>query len=623
MTDVLRHRGPDGRGTYLKSFEGGLGVALGHRRLSIIDLGGGAQPQTNEDESVWITFNGEIYNYRELRADLQCRGHQFRTHSDTETIVHLYEEYGTDCLKHLRGMFAFAIWDERHRRLFLARDRLGQKPLVYCQQNGKLFFGSEIKAILQAPGVRREIDPIALDNYLTYGYVPHPQTMLAGIRKLQPAHFAVFEKGDLRVHRYWSVDWSFESIAPTDELRERIREELSTAVKLRMRSDVPLGAFLSGGIDSTAIVGLMREHKDDVKTYTIGFPVDGYDESKYARIAASHLGTQHHDLQVKADSLEVLPKLIWHFDEPFADSSAIPTYFVSQATRQHVTVALTGDGGDELFAGYPRYRTIEQLGRFDRLPLWLRRLATNRMWQLMPGRSEGSLSRRLKYRLGIMREPPQRRYAHWVRQFSTEQKRSLLAPDVVRSLERNDAVGFVADAMSDTQGRSPGTQARLTDLATYLPCDLLAKVDVTSMACGLECRSPFLDHHVVELAASIPFDALCTGPGEKPFLTSSLSDVIPRPLRARGKMGFCIPLGDWFRDDYREMVNSALVESSAIVDTFLNRKAVQELLVEHSSGNWNHGDRIWSLIILEHWYQDFVQRTPDVVPPDEELVAPC
>ncbi|MBI3466160.1 MAG: asparagine synthase (glutamine-hydrolyzing), partial [Planctomycetes bacterium] len=531
MTDVLRHRGPDGRGVYRKDHSDGSGVALGHRRLSIIDLAGGGQPLSNEDDTVWITFNGEIYNYRELRPDLEQKGHRFRTDSDTEVIVHLYEQYGVDCLERLNGMFAFAIWDERRRRLFLARDRAGEKPLLYYAPPGRLLFASEIKSLLQAPGTPREMDPMALDAYLTFGYVPHPRTMFTGIAKLPPAHYAMFENGRLEIRRYWSVDYGRESHACPEDLREQLRAALSESVRLRMRSDVPLGAFLSGGIDSTSIVGLMREHSDRVKTCTIGFPVDGYDESGYARIAAEHLGTEHHELQVQPDSLGMLPQLVWHFDEPFADSSAIPTYFVSQATRRHVTVALTGDGGDELFAGYPRYRTVESLGAFDRLPDWLRGLTANRLWNHLPGTKERSFGRRLRYRMETLHEPPDRRYSHWVSIFPPRSKVGLYTPELLDSIGGSDAAAFVADAMGRASGRSPGTRARLADLVTYLPCDLLPKVDITSMACALECRAPFLDHRVIELAASLPFNLLCNGFGEKPFLTGTLPDLIPPPLR--------------------------------------------------------------------------------------------
>jgi asparagine synthase (glutamine-hydrolysing) len=401
------------------------------------------------------------------------------------------------------------------------------------------------------------------------------------------------------------------------EDEEQLRSRLLDSVRLRLVSDVPLGAFLSGGIDSTSIVGLMREHSSQVRTFTIGFPIEGYDESAYARIAAEHLGTEHHELQVRPDSLGILPQLVWHFDEPFADSSAIPTYFVSQATRRHVTVALTGDGGDELFAGYPRYRTIERLGAFDRLPAWMRRLTANRLWDYLPGSNERSLGRRLRYRMSTLHEPPQRRYAHWVSILSPAAKAALYSADVRDSLAGKDASAFVATAMQTAASRSPGTQARLADLATYLPGDLLPKVDVTSMASALECRAPFLDHHVVELAASLPFNTLCDGPGQKPLLTSTFPDLIPAPLRARGKMGFRIPLDHWFRHQLRDLITSALGRSSRLVSSYFCPTAVQALLDEHVSGHRNHGDRLWSLLFLENWHSMFIANAPATTPPGQ------
>lgn len=620
MTDVLAHRGPDGRGIHRDVTEEG-GVALGHRRLSIIDLAGGKQPLCNEEATAWLTFNGEIYNYRELRTELKAQGHRFRTDSDSEVIVHLYEQYGTGCVQRLRGMFAFAIWDQRRRRLFLARDRLGQKPLVYRCEQGRLLFASEIKALLQVPDVPREIDHVALDQYLTYGYVPHPRTIFEGICKLPPAHYGVFDQSGFTTQRYWAVDVQSESEETPSKLREQLREELSTAVRLRMRSDVPLGAFLSGGIDSTAIVGLMRESSSHVNTYTASFNNSKYDESRYAHIAADHLGTDHHQLCVEPDGLGILPKLIWQFDEPFADSSAIPTYFVSQATRQHVTVALTGDGGDELFAGYPRYRTVEQLSRFDRLPAGLRRLAATRLWRYLPAGAQGSVLRRLRHRMEILREPPEERYRHWVSIFSPTQRAALHHPEQLRELRGSDGAEFVAGLMRAATGRSAGTRARLTDLGTYLPGDLLAKVDVTSMACGLECRSPFLDHHVVELACSLSFRLLCEGQGEKPFLTSALADKIPPSLRSRGKMGFCVPLDQWFRGDSLPFIRETLLSGDAFVASYFRRSAIERLLAEHVSGDWNHGDRIWSLLFLERWHQMYIQSAPPVTPPAADVTA--
>ena len=362
MTAVLTHRGPDQSGTWFDAH-----TALGHRRLSIIDLDSGRQPLANEDGSVQVVFNGEIYNYRELRNDLQGRGHRFTTRSDTEVIVHLYEEYGDDCVDHLRGMFALAVRDVRRQRLLLARDRMGQKPLVYREDPGRLLFASELKALLQVPGAPRELDPVSLDQFLTYQYVPHPRTMLSGYSKLPPAHRAIYENGQLTIQRYWRPGYEDPIEGRSQrEWQDALRETLSEAVRLRLRSDVPLGAFLSGGVDSTIIAGLMQQQSGDpVHTFSIGFPVKQFDERDYARMAAEHLGTVHHESVVEPRALEILPKLVWHYDEPFGDCSAIPTMYLSEMTRREVTVALSGDGGDELFAGYDRYRAVALGGRLS------------------------------------------------------------------------------------------------------------------------------------------------------------------------------------------------------------------------------------------------------------------
>jgi asparagine synthase (glutamine-hydrolysing) len=438
MVGVLSHRGPDADGFYFSPRQGGTeepGAALGHRRLSIIDLEGGQQPLSNEDGTVWIIFNGEIYNYKELRPILESQGHVFHTGSDTETIVHLYEEYGTGCVDHLRGMFAFAIWDQRKRRLFLARDRLGQKPLFYRQEVDRFLFASELKSLLQIPGLPRELNPRALDAYLLYQYVPYPMCILEGFHKLPPAHWAVYENGNLHIERYWQPPYE-DAFSPknnpsvheppwtAEHWRRELRQTLTEAVSLRMRSDVPLGAFLSGGVDSTIIAGLMQQLSDRrVQTFSIGFPVAQFDERSYARMAAEHLGTLHHEALVHPEALEILPKLIWHYDEPFADSSAIPTMYLSEMTRQHVTVALSGDGGDELFAGYDRYQAVALGSRFDRLPGFLKKILTWKLWQRFPSSvRQKSFRRRLKRLLSALSETPEKRYLTWVSIFGDDRR---------------------------------------------------------------------------------------------------------------------------------------------------------------------------------------------------------
>lgn len=615
MTDALQHRGPDGRGTYYHRFDDGSGIGLGHRRLAIVDLDGGRQPQCNEDETIWITFNGEIYNYRELRKDLELRGHRFRTDSDTETIVHLYEDYGIKCVEHLRGMFAFAIWDSNERTLFLARDRLGQKPVVYSKQGGGILFGSEIKSILQVPGVRREVDPDALNQYLTLGYVLHPRTMFRGIKKLPPAHFARFKNGQLTLKRYWEPKYNLESNRTTGELREELRYQLTEAVKLRLMGDVPIGAFLSGGIDSTTIVGLMQSLLPrPAQTFTMGFAESNFDESPFAREAATHLGTDHRELQVDPASANLLPTLTWHFDEPFADSSIIPTFGLAGATRSHVKVALTGDGGDELFAGYPRYQTIEKLGSFDRLPLVVRNMIANKSWQWLPG-SEGqrSLLARLRFRMDILRQQPDRRYVNWVAYFKRSRRIEMLSNSFLRQV-RGRPEDVLIWAMQRSR-RSPGERAMHCDLQTYLPGDLLTKIDITSMAHGLECRSPFMDHRVVELAMSIPFQNHRDRRVAKPMLTRTFSDMIPKRLQGRSKMGFTVPLDNWFRGPLHSLAKDMLLKGRATERGYFRMEAVRRLLREHQTGAWNHGAKLWTLVCLEQWHRDYIDALPPFVSP--------
>lgn len=614
MTDAVRHRGPDGRGVYFREWtdEGGGGVGLGHRRLAIIDLEGGQQPLSNEDGTIWISFNGEIYNYEELRRDLIARGHQFRTHSDTETIVHLYEEMGPECVRELRGMFALAIWDAPRRRLFFARDRLGEKPLVYHRTPSRLLLGSEIKSLLTVPGVAREVDEESVARYLTFYYVPHPHTMFRGIAKLPPAHYGIYERGELRIVRYWQPEWNGETTLTLAEARDRLGELLSESVREKLRSDVPLGAFLSGGIDSTVIVGLMQKHLTrPAQSYTIGFDRSQFDERPYARRAAEHLGTDHHEYLVAADSADILPRLVWHFDEPFGDSSAVPTWYVAQETRRHVTVALTGDGGDELFAGYPHYRTVESLGAFDRLPGWLRGLIANRLWQLAPvGGSERSPWERLRRRLVMLRESPGRRYVNWMSPCPASHRTALLSRDFVQRMARVDVSAPIERRFAASGRRSPGIQAMQTDLQSYLPDDLLAKVDITSMAHALECRAPFLDHRVVELAIGFPFAFLTAGTGAKPMLTESFPSLVPPDLRSRPKAGFSVPLDDWFRGPLRPLAHDVLLSSASVGRGYFDPEAIRQLLQQHDTGRWGHGSRIWALLFLEMWHRQFVDQSP-------------
>ena len=650
MTDAIRHRGPDDEGQYhsttasINSSSGSRsgGAALGHRRLSIIDLTGGHQPLSNEDGSVWIAFNGEVYNYRELHPRLEALGHRFRTAGDTECIVHAYEQWGHDCVQHLRGMFAFAIWDDRRRKLFLARDRMGQKPLVYRVADHRLTFASELKSLLQVPGAPRDIHPQSVADFVTLQYVPHPNTMLRGYHKLPPAHWAEFDvtTGDLTVRRYWEAPYQRPStssqspltltLSPEDggegtgkanaslisdpssltpnDWKALLRERLTEAVRLRMRSDVPFGAFLSGGVDSTIITGLMQQqiaHK--VQTFSIGFSVKQFDERSYAREAAAKLGTDHHEFVVDPSAVEMLPKLVEHYDEPFADSSAIPTMYLSRLTRQHVTVALSGDGGDELFAGYDRYLAVDFADKIDRWPWAVRKILASPIWQRLPVPvGQKSTLRRIKRFLGAFGQRPERRYANWMSIFDDARRSTLLARDFASSLGEYDGASFLLDAYSRCSETDFVQRTTCVDVETYLPCDILTKVDIASMAYGLEARSPFMDHRVVELAAQMPRSLKLHGRRGKRILIETFADLLPESIQTRPKMGFGVPLDHWFRGELREMLCDTLLDPRSLQRGYFDPAAVRHLIDEHASAQWDHSSRLWLLLVFELWHRRYI-----------------
>ena len=611
MTDVLRHRGPDDDGSYTNEFclrppyEPMPGVALGFRRLSIIDLEGGHQPMSNEDGTVWVVFNGEIYNYPALRRRLDGAGHSFRTNSDTETIVHLYEDEGLDFVQHLNGMFAIAIWDARERRLVLVRDRIGQKPLVYRHEPGRLLFASELKSLLQVADVPREIDAGAIDDYLTYQYIPHPKTIFTGIRKLPPGHLAVYQDDKLEVRPYWEPDLNHERAIGAAEASERLVELMTSSVELRMRSDVPLGAFLSGGVDSSLIVALMQQRSEQpIKTFTIGFPIAEYDETSYARQVASHLGTQHEEFQVTPDGVSILPKLVWNYDEPFADSSAIPTWYVSEMTRRHVTVALSGDGGDELFAGYPRYKAVWFASQLDQLGP-IRSFLAAPVWQKIPGSRQKSFVRRFKRFSEFLGKTPQRRYLEWIAIFNESRRAALYRDDFVERLPNSDPFRFLGNAWARAASRDVVTGASLADLTTYLPCDLMTKVDIASMAHSLEVRQPFLDYRVVEYAASLPLALKFRRGQGKLLLRRAFGHLLPRQIWNRRKMGFGVPLDHWFRNELRELTHDTLLDESARIGGFFRRDAVEQLVTQHELRQFDHAYRLWALLVLELWLREW------------------
>lgn len=617
MTDALVHRGPDDAGEYFAATEmppypgAVVGCALGHRRLSIIDLACGHQPLSNEDGSIWVAFNGEIYNYPTLRRRLDGGGHTLKTHSDTEVLVHLYEDEGVDFLQHLNGMFAIALWDGRNRQLILARDRLGKKPLVYALQPDRLLFASELKALLTVPDVAREIDPNAIDEYLTYQYIPHPNTIFRGIKKLPPGHYAVYHDGDLQVAPYWQPDFRVERDRPYAEYKQNVRALLTSAVEMRLQSDVPLGAFLSGGVDSSIVVALMQQLvKEPVRTFSIGFAEREYDETSFAREVAQHLGTRHEEFRVTPNALEILPKLIWHFDEPFADSSAIPTWYVAQLTRQHVTVALTGDGGDELFAGYPRYRAADLAAKYDQLPSPIRDFIGARFWQKLPGSvHQKSPLRRFKRLVGAINQDPIERFLDWSCIFNFARRAELYEDSFLESLSASDPVQFLKAAVARSSGRDPLTAFSLADLTTYLPCDLMTKVDIASMAHSLECRQPFLDYRLVELAAQMPIRFKYRRGQGKRILHDVFGELLPRSVFARPKMGFGVPLDHWFRGELKDYLRDVLLDRRTVERGMFRRDIVEGMIADHQSSRFDHAYRLWALLVLELWQRQWMDAT--------------
>jgi asparagine synthase (glutamine-hydrolysing) len=604
MNAVLAHRGPDDAGTYCV---GAIGLA--HRRLSIIDLSpAGHQPMSNEDGTIWIVFNGEVYNFQSLRPDLVSRGHRFHSNTDTEVILHLYEDYGTDCLRFLRGMFAFAIWDGPRRQLFLARDRLGKKPLCYQQDAQALRFASEVKAILQDPGVPVRPDPVGISHYLTYGYVPSPGSAFLGVRKLPPGHYLTCRDGRVEVRRYWRLRRDQKRERSEEEWCREIVDRLEEAVRLRMISDVPLGAFLSGGIDSSAVVALMsRAAAGPVKTFSIGFEEPEYDELKYARLVAERFGTEHHELVVRPDAVAILPKLAWHYDEPFGDSSAVPTHYVAQMTRQYVTVALNGDAGDESFGGYDRYLANLLAASFDRWPGagLLRYIIRFGLGHLPRSASRTSLLYRGRRFLDGLTETPERRYARWFCHFYGDRKAELCTPDF-QAASGEDALEVLFAAYRQSDAPDFGDATLGVDAGLYLPDDLLVKVDIASMASSLEARSPFLDHEFMEFAATIPFALKVRGRIKKYILKRALAELLPESILHRPKMGFGVPIDHWFRHELKDLAFDMLLSSRSTSRGYFRPDTVRRMLNEHvqQRASWHY--LLWTLLMLELWHRTYI-----------------
>src|SRR5215471_2715684 len=604
MCRVITHRGPDDQGTLLKP-----GAALGMRRLAIIDLVSGQQPISGEDGSVTIVFNGEIYNFQEIKPKLEARGHVFKTHSDTEAIVHAYEQYGPDCLKELRGMFALAIWDEKDRTLFVARDRAGKKPLYYTvTPSGTFVFGSELKSLLEHPDIERELDPKALDAYFTLGYVPDPLSIFRHIHKLPPGHYLTFTKGRVDVQQYWDFEFREGPQRSKAEYLDELRELLDESVRLRLISDVPLGAFLSGGIDSSTVVGLMARHTGrPVKTFSIGFHEDSYNELEFARLTAKKFGTDHHEFFVTPDICAVVDELVWHFDEPFADSSAIPTYMVSKLARDHVTVVLSGDGGDELFGGYTRYVVERKRGGFEWLPKPLREGLMRPLSEHLPHAAWG---RNYLHNVSL---DPVARYLDSVSVFTNLNRKSLYTADF---LEKVGPGGYAGNLFREFEKKvktdEPLDRLLYLDSKTYLPGDILTKVDRMSMAVSLEARAPLLDHKLIDFVTGIPASLKLAGLETKHLLKEAVKDLIPTEILHRPKQGFGVPIQEWINRQLRERIRETLMDQRTRQRGFVETSYVDLLLDEHERGRRDHSNGLWALMMLELWLRNYVDNSGSV-----------
>jgi asparagine synthase (glutamine-hydrolysing) len=592
MCRVMVHRGPDDEGVHL-----GEGIGLAMRRLSIIDLHSGHQPVANEDQSVWVVFNGEIYNYRQLRKELEGRGHRFRTSSDTETIVHLYEEFGTSAVERLRGMFAFAVWDGRLRQLLLARDRLGIKPLYYAERDGELVFASELKSILQLPHIERTLNWEAVRHLFTFLATPATHSIVDGVKKLEPGHVAILREGcRLRTERYWDVTFTPDTTATEQDLVQRLRDLLVDTVAAHQISDVPIGAFLSGGIDSSAIVALMAQSSTRVKTFSVGFHEDGFDEHGYARKVAARFGTEHHEIVLEPSVIPNVQDLVWYLDEPFGDTSAIPTYVVSKLAATQVKVVLTGDGGDELFAGYDKYVVEGRERRYDRVPHGIRQL-TSLVSAAMP---EGVRGRRFLRHLGLNGS---RRYLDASTLVPAEDLPNLFRDTAFAEMKPYDP--WAASLAYLERGNDWMSTLQYRDLHTYLPLDILTKLDRMTMAHSIEARPPLLDHHLVEFAATVPSHLRLRDGTTKYLFKQAMQGLLPADIIDRPKRGFAVPLGRWFRGELAGFARDILLSDTTRQRQYLNTDYLERLIARHMQGR-DLDLQLWTTMSFELWCRQFL-----------------
>jgi asparagine synthase (glutamine-hydrolysing) len=583
-----------------------VSAGLGAVRLSIIDLETGRQPIANEDETVWAVHNGEIYNFQALKVDLEARGHRFKSRSDTEVIVHAYEEYGNDCVLHFDGMFAFAVWDDASQRLLLGRDRLGKKPLLYARRNGGIVFASEFRPLLLDQDLQRDVDLQALDVYLTYLSIPAPLSIYRTVRKLPPAHLLTLDSDGAQIRRYWDLAYTPKLAISEEEASQQLAALLTDSVRKRLISEVPLGAFLSGGMDSSIVTAIMsRVLEKPVKTFSIGFEEEEYNELPYARAVARYLGTDHHEFVVKPSAVEVVPGLVEHFGEPFADSSAVPTYYLSRCARPYVTVALTGDGGDELFAGYGRHLENRAVEKWQRLPRGIRvPISLAAMNIIPPLNRAGGLGYRLGRFLSAANLSRLARYERWA---------GLLTPDLKASLAREGPGPTDPEVVSEVFRKADALDSvdsmLAIDTAFYLPTDLLVKMDITSMANSLETRSPFLDYRLVEFVASLPSNMKIRRLTSKYLLKRTFRRMLPRAVIHRPKHGFAVPIGRWLRREWRDLVTDYLLSARFAQRGLFRRSKVEDLIRLHLSGQADYSHHLWALLVLELWHRAFLDRS--------------
>ncbi|MCP5099847.1 MAG: asparagine synthase (glutamine-hydrolyzing) [Chloroflexi bacterium] len=600
MNDTMQHRGPDDAGHYLDEQAG-----LAMRRLSIIDLSSGHQPIPNEDKTIWIVFNGEIYNYLEIRHGLEEKGHQFVTNSDTEAIVHAYEEYGDECVQHLNGMFGFAIWDTRRRRLLLARDRVGIKPMYYHLSPTHFIFGSELKAVIANPGTPREIDFVAMDQFLTLEYIPSPRTIFKNIHKLPPGHRLILEDDTARVEQYWNVE--AQELPKGDEACiEALTELIRDAVKIRLMSDVPLGAFLSGGIDSSTIVSFMSELSNTpVNTFSIGFGDPTYNELPYARMVAEAYGTKHHEEFLEADINDLAMRLVSQFDEPFGDFSIFPTFLVSEVARRQVTVSLSGDGGDEIFGGYDTYVAQGMDAKYyGRLPRWLRQKAIPRMLDIVPPQpaKKGLINKAKRFVEGGAL-PSAWGHTRWMMFMHDQDKSQLYSPDVRQAINGDTPGGLMARYFGEAPQSNSLAQQQYVDVKTYMVDNILVKVDRMSMAASLEARVPLLDHRIVEFGLNLPAHLKMNGDETKVIIRRIMADRLPKAVLNKPKEGFSIPLKHWLRNDLRPLMQDLLSPEVVRRRGYFSPETVTRWVMEHHAKQANHSHRLWALMVFELWHR--------------------